>query len=67
MICEKGRYYEIVRNGKMEVAICVNAGLSTSTFEFLDADQEKLIITQDLIDGGFYKLTYAESVNTLMS
>lgn len=67
MICEKDRYYEIIFNGKTEMAICVNAKWGVSTFEFLDGDREQITITQDLIDSGLYRFAYAQSLNTMMN
>lgn len=67
MNCEQDRYYEITRNGKVEMAICIHAHWTASTFEFLDGDHEQIVITQDLLDAGLYKFTYAQSLNTLMT
>jgi len=65
--CDKDRYYKIFRNGKMENALCVQASWGTSKFEFLDGDKETIIITQDLIDSGLYKIIDDQVLNAMMA
>lgn len=63
----KDHYYEVERQGKVEVVQFKRIKHSTAYFNFMDGDQEPFILTYDLIEDGIFKIKPYTTLNVLMA